>query len=68
MAKRKAPRSGTKVALIGKMLRRKNGCSALEVSKATGWPTVSIPLMAKMNGLKFTKERKPGGLTRYRAV
>lgn len=68
MAKRKMPRAGTKVALIGKMLQRKNGCSALEVRRATGWRAASIPLMAQMNGMKITKERKPGKLTRYWAV
>lgn len=53
----KSPREGSKLALIAEMLRRKNGCTAEEVKKATGWPAVSMPTQARLAGLKLFKEK-----------
>jgi hypothetical protein len=55
----------SKAAKIAEMLLRKEGCSAKEVLKATGWPTVSMPAQAKMVGLKLKKEKTDSGLRYY---
>ena len=59
------PRPGSKAALVGDLLRRKNGCTAAEAMKAAEWPSISMPAAAKAAGLKLRKEKKPGEVTRY---
>lgn len=47
------PRPGSKLAEIGALLARSEGCTAAEVMKATGWPSVSMPAQAKALGCKL---------------
>lgn len=57
----------SKVALIVALLTRKEGCTAADVLKATGWTAVSMPAQAKAAGLKL-KVEKTGKVHRYRAA
>lgn len=59
-----APKEESKKAIVAKLLKRKNGCTGKDVKQATGWPSVSMPALAKSCGLKLTKE-KTGSVTRY---
>lgn len=59
------PRKGSKMEGIAKLLRRAKGCTAKEVLEATGWPSVSMPAMAKHLGLGLKKEKEKGSPTRY---
>lgn len=63
----KTVRSGTKTAMVANLLRRSNGCTTADVLKATGWPSVSMPAMARAIGVKLAKE-KDGSVTRYRVA
>lgn len=60
-------KKGSKTALIGELLQRKEGCTAADVLKATGWPAVSMPQQAKALGIGLRK-KKDGKVTRYWAV
>jgi hypothetical protein len=51
-------KKGTKMRVIRRMLIRKKGCTASEVRKAVGWPSVSIPQRARQLGLKLRSERR----------
>ena len=51
---------GEKTKEIARLLQRKTGCTAAEVLEATGWPSVSMPAMAKACGLKLRKEKVKG--------
>lgn len=62
-----AARAGSKVELIAGMLKSPDGCTAEEVRKACGWPSVSMNQQAKAAGLTLKKE-KVDGVTRYRAA
>lgn len=62
-----APREGSKLAIVGKLLARPEGCTTQDVLKATGWPSVSLPQQAKALGVTLKKE-KDGNVTRYRAA
>lgn len=66
-SKSKGPdvRAGSKLAKVVALLTRSEGCTTLDVLKATEWPSVSMPQMAKSAGLNLRKEKKPGELTRY---
>lgn len=67
--KSKKARSGdNKTSIVGQMLQRKNGTTAAEVLDKTGWPAVSIPAMAKANGLKLRKEREGRAFRYYGAA
>jgi hypothetical protein len=55
---------GTKLALIASLLLRDGGCTTPDILKACGWPSVSVPAMAKAAGLKLRKE-KDGRALRY---
>lgn len=57
---KRAKGNGSKVALIAEMLKRPSGCSAAEVMKACGWPSVSMPAQAKAAGLKLRSEKVEG--------
>jgi hypothetical protein len=61
------PKQGTKMRIIWRMLRRKQGCTASEVREAVDWPSVSIPQRAKQLGLKL-RWQKAGRHTRYWAA
>ena len=61
-----AVRPGSKLETVVKLMTRKEGTTAAEVLASTGWPTVSMPQMAKAAGLRLRKE-KEGAVTRYRA-
>lgn len=61
------PRKGSKAAIIGDLLKRKEGCTTADVLTATGWPAVSMPQQAKMLGVELRKE-KQGTTTRYWAA
>ncbi|MDE2103590.1 MAG: DUF3489 domain-containing protein [Patescibacteria group bacterium] len=63
----KGIRPGSKLETIVGMLKRKEGCTAAEVLKATGWPSVSMPQQARAAGLTL-KTEKEGRTTRYRAA
>lgn len=61
------PRKGeSKIEMIARLLKRKEGCTTAEVLAATQWPSVSMPQQAKAAGLRLTKE-KDGRVTRYHA-
>lgn len=60
-------REGTKLATIVGLLGRPGGCTAAEILKATGWPSVSVPQQAKAAGLTLLKE-KDGKVIRYRSA
>ena len=62
-----AKKVASKTATVGILLRRAGGCTGKDVLKATGWPTVSMPAMAKALGVKLKKE-KVDGVTRYSAA
>lgn len=59
-------RPGSKNAMVAELLRRAKGCTTADVLEATGWPSVSMPAMAKAAGIKLLKE-KNGKVTTYRA-
>jgi hypothetical protein len=63
-AKSDKPR-GEKTLAISELLSRVSGCTAKEVLAATGWPSVSMPAMAKACGLKLRKDKVKGQITRY---
>jgi Protein of unknown function (DUF3489) len=63
----RAPRAGSKLEIINRMLHRKNGCTAKEVMTACEWPAVSMPQQAKALGLKL-KSEKVGKSKRYWAA
>lgn len=58
-------KTATKIETIGNLLRRPGGCTAADVKKATGWPSVSMPAMATALGVELVTDKKPGELTRY---
>lgn len=58
-------RDGSKMAMIKSLLTRKNGCTARDVLDGTGWKAVGMPAMAKAVGLKLTKSKVKGEVTRY---
>jgi hypothetical protein len=64
---RKAAAGGAKnkVALIGELLRRKQGCTREDVLAATGWPSVSMPQQARALGVELRKVKNEGEVTRY---
>jgi hypothetical protein len=64
-AKAAAGEAGSKTDIVGKLLVRAGGCSGREILEATGWPTVSVPAMAKACGLKLRREKTKGEPTRY---
>jgi hypothetical protein len=57
--------NGSKTAEVGRLLKRKSGCTTAEILAATGWQAVSVPLMAKACGLALHKEKNKGKVTRY---
>ena len=59
------PRIGTKTAIVASLLTRMSGCTAREVLEATGWPAVSMPVMAKACGLVLRKHKEPGSPIQY---
>lgn len=63
----KAPKGkkNTKTARAVALLIRQVGCTGSEILQATGWPTVSVPRLAEISGLKLRKEKVAGGVTRY---
>ncbi len=58
---------GEKIKEIVKLLTRSGGCTSRDVLDATGWPTVSMPAMAKQAGLILNKKKVQGEVTRYSA-
>jgi|SRR5579864_6593648 len=67
-AAKKAPRTngnGSKTAEVGRLLKRKGGCTRTDILAATGWTQVSVPAMAAACGLTLRQERAKGELTRY---
>ena len=58
------PRADSKTATVAAMLTRPGGCTSKDILDATGWPTVSVPQMAKAAGLKLSKT-KEGRAFRY---
>lgn len=59
------PRKGSKTEGIHKLLTRAKGCTAAEVRELTGWPSVSMPAMAKACGLKLRRDKVKGASTQY---
>ena len=58
--KLRKPRDGNKRAIVAELLQRKGGVTGRELLDATGWPTMSVPAMARMSNLKLTTEKKDG--------
>lgn len=56
---------GSKTGVVAELLKRKSGCTNADILGATGWPTVSVPQMAKAAGLKLRKVKEKGEPTRY---
>src|ERR1700745_3096427 len=52
---------GSKLSIIGAMLRAENGCTREEVLQAMGWTAISMQQQAKALGveLRVDKSRKP---------
>jgi Protein of unknown function (DUF3489) len=63
--KKTAKDNGSKTAIVANLLKRKNGCTGKDVKQATGWPTVSMPALAKACGLKLRKEKTDKGMRYY---
>jgi hypothetical protein len=55
----------SKTAIVGDLLLK--GTTTAEVFKATGWTSVSMPQMAKANGLELTRYDE-NGITRYKGI
>ncbi len=64
-AKSNGARHGSKTEKVAALLARKDGCTSKEVLVATGWPSVSMPAMAKNIGVKLRREKVKGQVTRY---
>ena len=62
-----AVRAGSKLEIVSGLLQRPEGCTAAEILAACGWPSVSVPAMAKAAGLVLSKE-KDGKVSRYHGV
>lgn len=57
--------NGSKKQIVATLLTRKAGCTGRDVKDATGWPSVSIPAMAKACGLTLRKEKTDKGFRYY---
>ena len=57
-------RKGSKSAVIERLLMRSEGCTSAEVLKATKWPTISMPAIAKQLGLRLRRDAS-GDVMRY---
>jgi hypothetical protein len=62
---KKAAKHGSKLHAVAALLKRAKGCTAAECMAATGWPSISMPAMAKAAGLKLKKVKEKGEPTRY---
>jgi hypothetical protein len=51
--------------IIAKLLSRQKGCTREEVLEATGWPTVSVTMQARIMGVEVRKEKTAEGLRYY---
>jgi hypothetical protein len=60
-----AENAKSKTAIVADLLRK--GTTTAEVLKVTGWPSVSMPAMAKAAGLELTKHDE-NGITIYKGV
>lgn len=58
-------REGSKRETVVGLLKRSGGCTRADVLAATGWPSVSLPSIAKASGLTLRKEKSEGQQTRY---
>lgn len=63
--KKTAKANGSKTVIVSKLLTRKGGCTSADILTATGWPSVSVPAMAKAAGLTLRKENIGGRQFRY---
>lgn len=65
----RAPRAGgpSKRDLAVDLLLRKGGCTAKDILTATGWPTVSVPAIARSANLTLN-QTKEGRVTTYSAT
>lgn len=61
-------RTGTKTDMVRQMLLHPDGCTADEVKRACGWPSVSMPAMAAAAGLVLRKEEDEGGMRYYGTI
>lgn len=55
----------SKKDIVKTLLKRKNGCTGKDVKAATGWPSVSMPAIAKSCGLKLRIEKTDKGNRYY---
>lgn len=60
-------RPGSKVHLVGELLRRPEGVTQAEALAATGWLKISMPAVSRVCGIPFTLQRT-GRITRYYAA
>ena len=61
----RGPRIVTKTEIVANLLTRESGCTTAEVLDATGWPSVSMPAMAKACRLELRKVKEAGLPTQY---
>jgi hypothetical protein len=59
---------GSKIELIAKLFRRKNGTTTRDILDATGWKAVNVPRQAKLAGIKIKKAKGDDGVTHYVAI
>lgn len=55
----------TKRSTAAALLTRPEGTTLKEILDATGWPSISIPQLAKASNLVLRKEKEKGSPTRY---
>jgi hypothetical protein len=60
----KLAKGSSKTELIAALLTRKEGCTTADILAAVGWPSVSVPAMAKAAKLTLRK-KKDGKVSRY---
>ena len=60
-----AEKPKSKTDVVGNLLLK--GTTTAEVLKATGWPSVSMPAMARASGLELTKSEE-NGVLKYKGV
>lgn len=64
----KEPRAGSKTALCRNLLLSTAGTTTADILQATGWPSVSVPQIARSCGLVLRTVKEKGSPTRYFAT
>jgi hypothetical protein len=66
-AKTKRNNGSSKTKKILSLLQREGGCTRAEALKVSGWPSVSMPAVAKAAGLRLRRSKRKGEPIRYYA-